>query len=203
MFTSIRFSINKISYKQIMTWQREINQAILRHQIETRGQALVTRLGDEIGVRKIDTLPEPGQAEPYFGALGGAYRYTFHPLVGGCELEVVNLMGGFAFYYPERFPPLHLFLFDPPEMIETNEDETQDRMLDEELDNLFEHDPQAGTMRFNVSPLLYQTFIDWAWSRRPLHAYDFIFTPNEGGCLIQVRSREGKVVLDLTQEATV
>lgn len=201
MSTSIHFTIMKESYKQVYAWQQEVNQAILRHQIETRGQALVTRLGKEMGVQKIHDLPALGEAEPYFGALGGAYRYTFHPLVGGCELEVHNQMGGFAFYYPERFEPLRLFLFDPPEVIETEDETWHASLLDEDLTGLHEHDTVNSAMHFRISPLLYQLFSNWPWSRRPLYAYDFIFVPHASGSLIHIRSRESGVMLELTQTA--
>ena len=114
--TSLLFCLNGSAYDQLITWQQRVDQNVLRHQLETRGQALVVRLRDQAGVQKITNLPEPGEAEPYYGAFGGAYRYTFHPLAGqprdGCELEVFNQMGGFAYFYPTRIEPLHLFLLN-------------------------------------------------------------------------------------------
>lgn len=200
---SLIFRIGASAYGQVLTYQQELDQAVLRYQIETRGQALVVRYGMETGLRKINAVPEPGTAEPYYGTMGGAYRFTFHPMVGGCELEVVNQMGGFAFYYPDRFDPLKLYLFEPPDETFVNDEAAPDALLAASAGDLYQHCPEDREMRFHIPPLMYKTFSDWPWSRRPLHAYDFTFIPTGSGCLARVTARESGVVLELTGEQAV
>jgi len=197
---SLLFRIADSAYGQVLAYQQEIDQMVLRYQIETRGQALVVRLGGKTGLQKINALPEPGIAEPYYGTLGGAYRYTFHPMVGGCELEVANQMGGFAFFYPERFDSLRLYLFDPPVETCVEDDDAPNALLEASMSDLYENAPGCQEIRFRVPPLLYKAFSDWPWSRRPLHAYDFTFIPTSASCLARVTARESGVVLELTGE---
>jgi hypothetical protein len=121
-------------------------------------------------------------------------------VVGGCELEVTNQMGGFAFFYPERFSPLRLYLFDPPEEMCVGDDEAQKALFRASLSDLYQRDRHNRQMIFRIPPQLYKTFSEWPWSRRPLHGYNFTFIPTSATCLVKVTARESSVVLDLNQE---
>jgi hypothetical protein len=197
---SLIFRITADAYGQVLRFQQEIDHAVLCYQIETRGQALVVRLGSKTGLRKISELPQPGAAEPYYGTLGGAYRFTFHPMVGGCELELTNQMGGFAFFYPQRFDPLRMYLFNPPEETCISDFDAPDAVLEASMGSLHQWDSVNQIIQFRIPPLLYKTFNDWPWSHRPLYAYDFTFIPTSSGCLSRVTARESGVVLELTGE---
>lgn len=217
--TSLQFRLTGNAYHQMITWQQRVDLEVLRHQLETRGQALVTRLRGQAGIQKMTTLPERGEAEPYYGAFGGAYRYTFRPLSGprtgplsseqsapltgplpgGCELEIFNQMGGFAYFYPTRIDPLRLFLPDPPELQRLSNGHT--RPFGEQQPDPIEEDPQAGEMRFRITSALYSTLTQWGWYGRALSAYDFIFIPTTSSCLVRVRMRESGAILDLVKES--
>ncbi len=219
--TSLLFILRGDAYRRVKSWQQRIDQEILRYQIETRGQALVTRLGQELGVQKISTLPEPGEAQPYYGAFGGAYRFTFHPLSGpqtnplsaeqslpltgplpsGCELEVFNMMGGFAFYYPKRIDPLRLLLPNPPELAYNSNGHSP--AASETAADLIQEDAETGEMRFQITAPLYTTLTQWGWYGRSLSAYDFTFTPAASVCLVYVRMRERGALLELVKEGTI
>jgi len=219
--TSLLFRVNNNAYHQMISWQKRVDVDVLRHQIETRGQALVVRLGSQVGLQKITSLPELGDADPYYGAFGGAYRFTFHPLSGpqtgplsaeqsapltgplpaGCELEVFNQMGGFAYFYPTRIDPLRLFLPNPPELQRMSNGYT--RPLEAPPPFPIENDPQAGEMSFRIHASLYATLTQWGWYGRSLSAYDFIFIPTTASCLVRVRMRESGAILDLLKESPV
>jgi hypothetical protein len=203
--TSLLFRIPGPSYLQVTAWQQEIDTAVLRHQIETRGQALVLRRGAHDGVEKICSMPETSDVQPYYGTYGGAYRYAFHPLLEGCELEVSNQMGGYAFYYPERFDPLRMYLFDSPvldEKIATGGN-GHDAEPKQARCTIFREDLRSEAMLFSIPSVLFTTFTDWPWAHRPLHAYDFIFLPGLTNCQVRVRARESGVELDLTPSAAI
>ena len=72
------FCFSGDAYRQVSAWQMSVNQEILRHQVMTRGEALVlTSTGKPV---KITRVPSIGEYQPYYGKLGAAYRYSFHPL---------------------------------------------------------------------------------------------------------------------------
>jgi hypothetical protein len=222
--TSLLFTLQGDSYRQMMQWRQQIDLEVLRHQIEIRGQALVTRLGDQFGVQKVSSLPELGEADPYYGAYGGAYRFTFHPLSGprtgplsaeqsmpltgplpiGCELEVFNQMGGFAFFYPHRIDPLRLFLPNPPSL--SRQSNGHSRPLNNptgSFASFTSENPETGEMRFQITAPLYAALTQWGWYGRSFSAYDFIFIPTSSGCLVRVRMRERNVVLELNKEGNL
>lgn len=214
----LRFRISGQPYRQILDWQANIDHSILIHQLRTRGQALVTKRlveqaapalngsalnGSSDTVLKIRDLPEQGAYQPYYGT-NGAYRFTFQPMVEGCRLEVYNQMGGFAFYAPDRIDPLNLYLFQPVEEVTCAMDVFKDAPLQPENDPpMFEHDCESGQLVFTLLGQPYRNFTNWAWSRRALHAYHFIFTPTHDGCETRVFARESGVTLDLTSQDTL
>lgn len=215
--TSLLFILQGDAYRQVKRWQQQIDLDILRYQIENRGQALVTHLGNKIGVQKISRLPAPGEAEPYYGAYGGAYRYTFHALSGpktgplsaeqtmpltgplpiGCELEVYNQMGGFAFYYPQRIDALRLFFPEPPSILRVSNGHTRPLISPAVIVDC----PKDNQKLFHITAPLYSMLTQWGWYGRSLSAYDFIFIPTSTGCLVRVRMRERGVILELTKES--
>jgi hypothetical protein len=197
---ALTFRVSAGAYQRVKQYRTEINQAVLRHQLETRGEALVVRHGNTTGLQKINVLTEIGLSEPYYGAMGGAYRFIFHPVVGGCHLEVQNVMGGFAFFYPTRFDPLQIYLFDPVEEHHVTDENTPGGVLGDSQIDLFQHNCGIEEITFHIPPLLYAAFNEWPWARMPLHAYDFIFTPTASGCQASIRARESSVTLTLVGE---
>jgi hypothetical protein len=219
--TSLLFRLKGNDYRQVIKWQQQVDMDILRHQLETRGQALVMRLGDQVGMKKIIDLPALGEADPYYGAFGGAYRYTFHPLsepktgplsmdqaapltkalLHGCEVEICNQMGGFAYFYPTRISPLRLCLANPPELQHVSNEST--RPLGDPLPDSVENDSHEDEIHFRITTSLYSTLMQWGWYGRALSAYDFIFIPTTSSCLTRVRMRESGAIIDLVKESSI
>lgn len=198
--TGLLFRCSGEAYQHVSAWQMTVNQEILRYQIETRGHALVRASnGNAI---KITKVPAVGEREPYYGMIGGAYRYTFHPIDDpenpGCELEVYNQMAGFAYFYPHRLDPLILHLSDPPETLTPNGPKRTSRLRIKTTGHL-----RGGEARFLIPETAISVLVEWPWFGRSLSAYDFIFTPTTSDCLIRVRARYSDAYIDLVREETV
>lgn len=196
----ILFRCSGESFQHISAWQMTINQEILRYQVETRGHALVR--GSSGNAIKIVQVPALGEREPYYGSIGGAYRYTFHPIetpeFSGCELEVYNQMAGFAYFYPHHLEPLILRVPEPPEPLNHHgAPKTASHKM--KTTGLL----RAGEARFIVPETAMTHLSEWPWYGRDLSAYDFIFTPTTRNCLIRVRARSSEAFIDLVREETV
>lgn len=188
------------AYQHVSAWQMTINQEILRYQVETRGHALVRASnGNAI---KITQVPALGEREPYYGAIGGAYRYTFHPIETpenpGCELQVFHQMAGFAYFYPHRLEPLVLRLPDSPQTLSPHGPKRTSSMKIKTTGRL-----GRGEARFLIPETALTELMGWAWFGRSLSAYDFIFTPTTGRCLIRVRARSSDAFINLVGEEKV
>jgi hypothetical protein len=196
----ILFRFSGEAFQHVSAWQMTINQEILRYQVETRGHALVRASNG--GAIKITEVPALGEREPYYGIIGGAYRYTFHPIetadFSGCELEVFNQMAGFAYFYPHRLDPLILRVPEPPELLLPGGPKRTASLRIKTTGLL-----RAGEARFIIPDSAMSALAGWPWYGRNLSAYDFIFTPTANHCLIRVRARSSDAFIDLVREETV
>ena len=196
----ILFRCSGEAFQHVSAWQMTINQEILRYQVETRGHALVRASNG--GAIKITEVPALGEREPYYGVVGGAYRYTFHPIettdFSGCELEVFNQMAGFAYFYPHRLDPLILRVPEPPELLLPGGPKRTASLRMKTTGLL-----RAGEARFLIPNSAMGALAGWPWYGRSLSAYDFIFTPTANHCLIRVRARSSDAYIDLVREETV
>lgn len=198
MTMSICFEIHGDAYWQMTAWQQSVDMEILRYQLETRGHAMVTRLKGVDGLQRVGELPGLGEAVPYYGTYGGAYRYIFHPSQKSCDLEVFNQMGGFAYFYPTRIEPLQIRLFDSMDFQFPYEGRTA-ALVNSQLP-IDENNPQTGILRFQITASLYRKLMEWTWIGQPWSAYNFVFVPTTGACLAHVIVREVGAKLWLSKE---
>lgn len=193
--TGLIFRLTSDACQQVTAWQQTVDLEVIRYQILHRGQAMVVRYGAQYGLQKLTSLPALGEAEAYYGMFGGAYRYTFQPTTEGCDLEVCNQMGGFAYFYPDAIPPLNLHLSTEPELVL--------RRRSRKVTAPLEAAPftqENGEMIFRIPSHLYINLSRWAWYGRSLDFYRFIFVPTTTDCLVRVWMPESEAMVDLVKE---
>lgn len=193
------FVILPEEYRQLAAYRDDVDLRIIRYQLEERGEVTVVWRhaghGEE-QVRKINHLPLPGEAEPFSGASGGGWRYTFHPLLdGGCELAVARTSLGFFPSYPDPIDPLHMVIDNDPCLGCGEEPGTH--MPAASFPN---HEAVgAAGMVFQIPAALYARFAQWAGARAWTE-FDFAFSPLTTGTIIQTRRRWNDEWLNLTQD---
>lgn len=76
------FAVSQTQWHQCRAWQRLMNEQMVRQQLE-REQCESIRLS-------LQQSLECGRPTPHYGAIGGAYYYTFFPTPAGFTLKVTH-----------------------------------------------------------------------------------------------------------------
>ncbi len=192
------FSIRGEYYNQVRDWIVQADQAVFRHQFERQGSVMVSRWHGKRHFGSVNALPPAGEAEPWYGEVGGAYTYAFRPAEnGGCEVTVRNGAHGGSFFPPEPYPPLHLLVPEAPEFVRTG-----NGLTDPAGGGWFNYDDQAPAQRmfFRLSPQYVAMLAAWSRWGDPLPAYTFFFNPSNVGMAIRGRHITSGDEIDLTKD---
>ena len=82
MTQAILFTIPPTAVAVYRTWRAETDLAYLHAQLTLQGWMLVVRLGEEKRLRRIETMPALGEAEPHYGDIGGGFHFFLCDRVG-------------------------------------------------------------------------------------------------------------------------
>jgi hypothetical protein len=194
----LTFHIHQPVVATIKSWQQQTNHDILRGHLEQHGRARVGRLGAEYGDREVETLPEPGSAEPWVGP-EGAFTFTFSPSTGGCLVRV-SPHGDSPAAAPLELQLGHcLHLEEDPNRLE---------------DAFRWRHPQysgyapAGSAEVGVEEIVF--WIDGhlvrrlesaGWSAETAGDYDYSFRPNADGADIWASHRQSGALVELIRAA--
>ena len=161
----------------------------------------------------VHALPAAGEAEPWYGDLGGAYTYTFRSAKdGGCEVTVSNGARGGKFYPPEPFPSLQLLAPEPAEFVGTDNPlnvpayhlDTPLRKSAASSDRQvwYDYEDQAAArqMLFRLGPKYLAKLAAWMHWGQPLSAYAFTFNLLSVGTAIVVRDLASQETIDVTED---
>lgn len=222
----LSFIVAGEAYRQVREWQAATDQAVIRAWLEWRRLAQVWLAaggkpagGKQAGPRRVETvrqLPEPGQAEPFYGPQGGGYRFTFSGCSEAlaCRLQVDNTaMERMAAKGPPvaGYTPLALETGGAGDMEASNAGDTPTEGAGDVLDL---DDPQvrrrlkaaleggrqtASEIRFVIDAELLKKLAAWPRWGRPLDAYAFIFRPLSTGTEVQVRLVETGETVKLSE----
>ena len=87
------FAIEAELVPKLNAWIHEIDEKVAREQVRTG--TLTDRVPLPKGVlRVVSNSLEHGEPLPYYGAIGGAYTYSFSPTSLGCVVKVRNSVTG-------------------------------------------------------------------------------------------------------------
>lgn len=198
----LTFHIDQPVVATIKSWQQQTNHDILSWQLKEQGRVRVARLGPEYGEREVESLPEPGGAEPWYGP-EGAYTFTFSPGPDGCRVTVVNLGDP----RPESAVPLELAL---SHCLHVEEDPNR-------LEDAFRwRHPQysgynpAGSGEVGVEEIVFwidghplRRLEEAGWTPERAGDYDYSFRPNSAGADVWVSHRESGETVSLVRDAPV
>ncbi len=96
----IFFCVRDPLTSQIVSWRRDVDEAVMRYQLRRRLEILVIGLQDR-GFTSISEMPERGQFMPYYGMVGGGFTFTFHPVGEQTEIAAEAVFSGSPVFHPE------------------------------------------------------------------------------------------------------
>ena len=202
MTQAILFTIPPTAVAVYRTWRAETDLAYLHAQLTLQGWMLVVRLGEEKRLRRIETMPALGEAEPHYGDIGGGFHFHFRPSRSGCTLTVEPPASPGVIFVPipdsfhvPSITPLELSI-DPVSLLA----QPVDTAPFGGYDVLDEH-PNAPTLpwRFGLTGPTLARLLAWGWDATVPAAYTYTFQPTNVGCFVHVSANHGGVI-DLTED---
>ena len=87
------FEIEAELVPKLNAWIHDIDEKVAREQVRTGTLKDRVRLPEAI-LRVVSDSLEHGEPLPYYGAIDGAYTYSFSPTSLGCVVKVRNTVTG-------------------------------------------------------------------------------------------------------------
>ena len=189
----IFFCIHDPFTSQIVSWRRDIDEAVLRYQLGRSSEIMAIGLDGE-GLTTISEMPERGKAIPYYGTVGGGFEFAFHPMDNLTEIMVDAVFAGHPFFHPDPIAPLRIITSD----IILSQAEVYEHVGTTGPDDVITYLPE---FLFGFYGKYLSTFREWEWYSEDMRKYDFLFSPTSVGTAALVRHRESDTLLDLTRDA--
>ncbi len=199
---ALRFTIDEISGERIQAWQQQLNQEIIRRQIARSGRAIVIRFRDQHGLQQLTEVPRPGEAEPWYGEIGGMYTYTFKPELRGCDVQVDMTDRGTAGADSLRVATsLNLRTSAALELVTNVQQVQQPRWRRPEIwgAGTSLHELSGAQPRFWIDADIYRRLVVLGWSWQQARTFRYRFTPLTVGCDIVVQHVPSGHALHLTR----
>lgn len=177
---------------QIVTWRRDVDEAVMRYQLGRRSSVLVCGLQDQ-GMTHITEMPARGEFMPYYGMIGGGFTFVFHPVQEQVEVIVEATVSEHPLFHPSPIVPLKLAA--PDSMI--TQAEVYENIGTVAPDDTMTYLPE---FLFGFYGKFMKVFREWEWYSEDVEKYDFVFVPTSVGTMANVRHRESGSLLDLTRD---
>lgn len=188
----IFFRVRDPLTSQMVSWRRDVDEAVMRYQLGRRSEILVIGLQDQ-GLTHISEMPERGRFVPYYGMVGGGFAFTFHPVGEVVEISVDAVFSGNPMFHPGPIEPLRLVA--PNIMLAQAE-------VYENAGTTGPEDALTYLPEFLFG--FYGEFMDifrsWEWYSEDSEKYDFIFSPSSVGTAATVHHRENGSLIELTRD---
>ena len=177
---------------QIVSWRRDVDEAVMRYQLGRRSSVLVCGLQDQ-GMTHITEMPARGEFMPYYGMTGGGFTFVFHPVDEQVEVNVEATVSEHPLFHPNPIAPLKLAA--PDSMI--SQAEVYENIGTVAPDDTMTYLPE---FLFGFYGKFMNVFREWEWYSEDVEKYDFVFVPTSVGTMANVRHRESGSLLDLTRD---
>lgn len=188
----IFFRVRDPFTSQIVSWRRDVDEAVMRYQLGRRSRILVCGLRDQ-GLTHITEMPARGEFMPYYGVIGGGFEFIFHSAGELTEITVEAAVSQHPMFHPDPIEPLQLAI--SAAML------TQAEVL-ETIGTVAPGEATTYLPEFLFG--FYGQFMDifhgWKWYSEDAEKYDFTFVPTSVGTMASIRHRKSKSVLDLTRD---
>lgn len=188
----IFFRIRDPYTSQIVSWKREVDEAVMRYQLGRSSSIPAFGLQDQ-GLTQISELPERGKFVPFYGDIGGGFSFFFHPAREVTELVIETAVSGHPFFHPDPIEPLKLKM--PNAMLRQAE-------VYKHIGTVGPDDTLVDLTEFLFG--FYREYLDkyraWEWYNEDVEKFDFMFAPTSVGTMVNVLHRESGELLDLTRD---
>ncbi len=195
------FTISGENYRKVIQYRQATDHHIIQSQIKNKGHALITNLYGVHAFTTINEVPEVGAAVPWYGTLGGGYRYTFTLRTEGGQLALDNIASENALICPEILPSLELTLaagFFKQDTLEKPEPTNLFAIFNHW--NLVDEHAAQEEMIFRITPDIYPRLINWTHWGKDINGYKFLFTPLSVGVEVIVHQEANGEEINLTAD---
>ncbi|HEX5692889.1 MAG TPA: hypothetical protein VFX76_22915 [Roseiflexaceae bacterium] len=189
------------AYQALIDWRQNTDVEVMRAQIADLGRAMVIRLHGKNMLKAIADLPDPGEAEPYYGSFGGGYQYRFNYGEQGWLLQVENL--AHRSFRSGLQEPLPALLLDDPANVRVHAlPESPSGMKYSGARGLRSNGDyeQAEQAFFSIHEEMYAKLAEWGWTPARIAQYAYIFVPLSVGCEILVEHLATHAQIHLTKD---
>lgn len=197
----ITFRVPYSITQAVIAWQQMVSWHIVTYQINTFGFSRIVRYMDHKRFTKLDKIPEFGTAEPYYGMVGGGYRYSFQPdSDGNCLLTITSSADKQQpRLYDKPMPPLKLWV---PNCMAL-------RPVDAAFTLFSPHVISEHTVtEASVDEMQFWIHMDWmprllqrGWTEETAVSFQYTFVPHSVGCEIFVSQSDSDEEYHLTEGA--
>jgi len=177
---------------QIISWRRDVDEAVMRYQLGRSPKISVIGLQGQ-GWIHISEMPEQGEFIPFYGDTGGGFEFIFHPAGGQTDLKVEATFSGHPMFHPDPIEPLKL---TAPNMFLSLAEVYPNVGTTGPDDAL----PDASEFLFGFYNDIMDMYRKWEWYDEDLEKFEFSFAPTSIGVMALVRYRENSALLDLTRD---
>ena len=186
------FDIPATQVNDIVTWILNADKVYLQQEIERRGFATVIDLNGQPGfVRITEVPPVMGKSTPYYGTIGGAYRFLFTVDNGLPLLRIEHHLGKSMELQPYEA------LLEQKIRFETHASPSM-HWYSNRLEYLMQN-RNAGYSMF-IDGEIYENMAAVGWEKESAHEYMYQFTPTTVGCLIRIHHLPTSQLHDLTAD---
>lgn len=189
----IFFRIRDPYTSQIVSWRRDVDEAVLRYQLGRSREIMAFGL-DGQGLTTISEMPERGKAIPYYGTVGGGFEFAFHPMGDQTEVTIGAVFEGHPLFHPDPIEPIGFII--PNIMLP--QAEVYEHVGTTGPDDVLTYLPE---FLFGFYGKYLSIFREWEWYSEDLEKYDFLFSPTSVGTAALVRHRKSDTLLDLMRDA--
>jgi hypothetical protein len=187
----IFFRIRDPFVSQIVSWRRDVDEAVMRFQLGRSSSIPVFGLQGQ-GLTQISELPERGKFAPFYGDVGGGFSFVFHPAGKVTELMIETAVSKHPMFHPDPIEPLKLTI--PKSML--TEAEVYKHIGIVGPDDTLTYLPE---FLFGFYGEYLDMYREWEWHNEDVKKFDFIFAPTSVGTMVNVLHRESGALLDLTR----
>lgn len=187
----VYFEIPADNVREIVAWINLTDQEYMRRRFERNGRVMITSLNGESVLQTVDYLPEPGTAQPYYGMIGGVYRFAFTSQANDTILQVK--------YSVQTPTPVEPYTTMLGASLQTGlQENSAAQWYYNRLESILDNPSQSH--RMYIDGEIYSNMLAAGWEKESAREYRYEFVPTTIGCFVSILHITSGQLHDLTKD---